>query len=103
MEWPLAKNLAEAETLLHLSKNHGVKRTAVGLQGRFAPVIWKLKDLIREGRIGKVLSSTWTGSAGNGGPTESENLKYLGDKDVGANLVTVHFGHVVDYVQQGEL
>lgn len=103
MEWPLGKNLAEAELLLHLSKVRGVKRTAVGLQGRFAPVIWKLKGLIKDGRIGKVLSSTWIGYASNGGPTESEHVRYLADKEVGGNLVTIHFGHVVDYVQQGEL
>lgn len=103
VEWPLGKNLAEAEVLLHLSKSRGVKSTAVGLQGRFAPVIWKLKELIKEGRIGKVLSSTWTGYASNGGPTESEHVRYLADKEVGGNLVTIHFGHVVDYVQQGEL
>ena len=103
VEWPLGRNLTEAEVLLQLSKSHGVKRTAVGLQGRFAPVILKLKELVRSGRVGRVLSSTWTGSAGNGGLTEGENVKYLADKEVGGNLVTIHFGHVVDYVQQGEL
>lgn len=103
MEWPLGKNLAEAEVLLHLSKARGVKRTAIGLQGRFAPVIWKLKELVKDGRIGKVLSSTWTGYASNGGPTESEHVRYLADKEVGGNLVTIHFGHVVDYVQQGKM
>jgi predicted dehydrogenase len=102
VEWPLGKNLEEAEELLRMSVIHGVKQTAVGLQGRFAPSIIKLQELVTQGRIGKVLSSTWVGYAGNMGPTESESLKYMTDKNIGGNLVTVHFGHVSDYIQQGE-
>jgi len=102
VEWPLGKNLEEAEELLRLSKAHGVKRTAVGLQGRFAPSVAKLKELIKDGRIGKVLSSTWIGYGGNGGPTEPERIRYMVDKSVGGNLVTIHFGHAVDFIQQGE-
>lgn len=102
VEWPLGKNLAEAQELAKLSKEHGAKRTAVDLQARFAPIVRTLKRLTEEGRVGKVLSSTWTGYGGNGGPTESESMKYLADKEVGGNLVTIHLGHVVDYVQQSE-
>jgi len=102
VEWPLRKNLEEAEKLLRLSKVHGVKHTAVGFQGRFAPSVRKLKELIKEGRIGKVLSSIWVGYGGNGGPTEPEGLRYIVDKSVGRNLVTIHFAHSVDFIQQGE-
>lgn len=101
VEWPLGKSLEEAEELLRLSKVHDVKHTVVGLQGRFAPSVAKLKELLAEGRIGKVLSSTWVGYRGNGGPTEPESIKYMADKSIGGNLVTIHFGHAVDFIQQG--
>jgi predicted dehydrogenase len=102
VEWPLGKNLEEAEELLRLSKSHNVKQTVVGLQGRFAPSVVKLKELLAQGRIGKVLSSTWVGYGGNGGPKEAESLKYMADKRIGGNLVTIHFGHSIDFIQQGE-
>jgi len=78
-----------------------VKRAIVGLQARQAPIIKKLKELVDSGKIGKVLSSTWTGYAGNGGPELGERMSYLADKEVGGNLVSIHLGHSVDYVQAG--
>jgi predicted dehydrogenase len=98
VEWPLGKNLEEAEELLRLSKAYGVQHTVVGLQARFAPSVAKLKELLAEGRIGRVLSSTWVGYGGNGGPTEPESIRYMVDKSIGGNLVTIHFGHAVDFV-----
>ncbi|KAI9745111.1 MAG: transcription regulator gal80 [Claussenomyces sp. TS43310] len=98
VEWPLAKNLEQAEELLRLSKEGKVKTSIVGLQGRHAPLVHKVKALIKEGRIGKVLSSTWVGQAGNLG--EAETVEYITDKAVGGNVVTIHFGHSVDYILQ---
>lgn len=69
------------------------------LQARRQPIIHKLKALIAEGAIGKVLSSTWSSYGGLGGPVSPQGLKYLGDKEVGGNLVTIHLGHAMDYVQ----
>lgn len=100
VEWPLGKNLTEAEELLRLSKESKIKLAVVGLQGRFAPSVTELKKIIKAGKIGKVLSSTWVGYGGNLGPTEGEYMKYMLDKNVGGNLVTIHFGHSVDGVQQ---
>ena len=45
-----------------------------------------------------MLSSTWTAQAGSG-PKIPEAIKFIADRDVGGNLVTIHFGHSVDYVQ----
>ena len=82
-----------------MKNENSVKTAIVGLQARQAPIIHKLKALISIGAIGKVLSSTWVGQATNGGPSTSPGVKYIGDKEVGGNLVTIHFGHAVDYVQ----
>jgi predicted dehydrogenase len=50
VEWPLVKNLSEAEEVLRLSKEPHVTETTVCLQGRFAPVVMKLKKLVKRER-----------------------------------------------------
>lgn len=96
---PLGKNLAEAQELLRLKNEGKVKLAAVGLQAREAPILKKLKALIADGKIGKVLSSTWYGNANNGG--EQELVESMCRREVGGNLVTIHMGHALDYVQFG--
>ena len=103
VEWPLGKNLAEAEELLRLKNEGGVGLAVVGLQARQAPIIKLVKGMVEGGRIGKVLSCTWAAQAGNGGGTAMERMEYLGRREVGGNLVTIHFGHAVDYIQYGAL
>jgi predicted dehydrogenase len=99
VEWPLGKSAAEARELLKLKNEGGVKSAVVGLQARQAPIIKQIKSLISSGKIGKVLSSTWTGVAGNDGYKLSEEFKYMANRAIGGNLVTIHFGHAVDYLQ----
>jgi predicted dehydrogenase len=101
VENPLGKNLAEARELLRLKDEVKVKSAVVGLQARKAPIIQTVKSLINEGKIGKLLSSTWLGHAIHGGPSTSEDIEYLGQRDIGGNLVTIHFGHAIDYIQFG--
>ncbi|KAF8846918.1 NAD-binding Rossmann fold oxidoreductase family protein [Acephala macrosclerotiorum] len=99
VEWPLGKNLAEARELLRLKEENGVKNAVVGLQDRQEPIVHKIKELIKEGKIGDVLSSTWTGQVGNVGPMLPLDHAYFADREVGGNIVTIQFGHAVDYVQ----
>jgi predicted dehydrogenase len=75
----------------------------VGLQGRQATSVKKIKELIEGGRIGEVLSSTWQGQGTNAGPTVTEGREYISDRTIGGNLVTIHFGHSVDYIQHSIL
>jgi len=101
VEWPLGKNLAEAKELLRLKNEGKVKHATVGLQARQAPILKTVKNLIQEGKIGKVLSSTWTSQAGQGGATTAESYEYLSQREIGGNLLTVHFGHAIDWIQHG--
>lgn len=101
VEWPLGKSAAEARELLKLRNEAGAKHAVVGLQARQAPIVNKVKELIDSGVIGNVLNSTWVGAAGQGGSTTSDAYEYLGRKEVGGNLVTIHFGHAIDYIQYG--
>ena len=103
VEWPLGKNLTEAKELLRLKNENGVKTAVVGLQGRQATSVKKIKELVGGGRIGEVLSSTWQGQGTNAGPTVTEGREYISDRIIGGNLVTIHFGHSIDYIQHGIL
>ncbi|KAF1947504.1 NAD-binding Rossmann fold oxidoreductase family protein [Clathrospora elynae] len=94
-EWPLARNLAEAEELVQLAKNKGVK-TMVGLQARQNPSILKAKEIIASGKIGKVLGTTMFGHGLIFGGTAPESLLYALPIEAGANLLTIPFGHAVD-------
>lgn len=59
-EWPLARNLAEAEELVQLAHEKGV-RTLVGLQARQSPSIVKAKEIVASGKLGKILGTTMYG------------------------------------------
>src|SRR5262249_29845800 len=54
-EWPLGKDTKEAEELAALARKKNVK-TMVGLQRRASPAYQHMRDLIKEGYVGKVLS-----------------------------------------------
>lgn len=98
VEWPLAENGKRAGELAEAAKESGSK-TIVGLQGRTAPPILKLKEVLRNGTIGKVVSSEFTAfTPGGGGNSMSEGLAYFLDKKVGGNPVTIAFAHTIDYV-----
>jgi predicted dehydrogenase len=60
-EWPLGNGLAEAETLAALARKPGVLAVA-GLQARAAPAVAYIRDLVSQGFVGEVLSTTLVGS-----------------------------------------
>jgi predicted dehydrogenase len=59
-EWPLARNLSEAQELVQLAREKGV-RTMVGLQARQNPSVMKAKDIVASGKLGKILGTTMYG------------------------------------------
>jgi predicted dehydrogenase len=97
VEWPLGANLQQATALAELAKKHGSK-TIVGLQARKDPHIQKVRQLVKDGAIGRLLSSTINVDVGFMGDTEPPGVSYLAEKAVGGNLLTILFGHNVDWV-----
>lgn len=93
IEWPLAQDSKHAKELADAAASHGTP-TLVGHQGRFAPILVRLKQLLESGRIGKVLSSE---ARAFGGSVDRERiasgLSYFADRAVGGNIVTIGFGH----------
>ncbi len=94
-EWPLGNGLNEAETLAALAKKKGVLAVA-GLQARSAPSVAYVRDLITQGYVGEVLSTTLIGSGMGWGPTVEPYNAYLNDKKNGATMLSIAVGHAAD-------
>src|SRR2546423_3264779 len=93
-EWPLGKNLAEAQEMAGLAIQRSIK-TIVGLQARSAPAILYARDLVREGHIGDVLTAHLTCVAQphlQRGPGRI----WQGVRANAANVLTIPGGHPTD-------
>lgn len=93
-EWPLGNGLAEARELADLAEARGVV-AAVGTQMRVAPEVEHVRQLIADGYVGEVLSTTLVGSGGQwGGQTDAAHA-YLDDVRNGATLLSIPLGHTL--------
>ncbi|RXW21133.1 hypothetical protein EST38_g4724 [Candolleomyces aberdarensis] len=116
VEWPAGCGIAETLEITVAAKKHGV-RTMVGLQGRESFVIRKVgveslarncfthddiqvKDLIKGGAIGKVLSTsivaTFPLEAGFWAPETNQDRKYILDRENDLTLLTVPMAHQLE-------
>src|SRR5437588_570170 len=77
-----------------LAAEQGV-RTLVGLQARQAPAIKFVQELLSDGYVGEVLSTTMVGLSVPGDAVVQANA-YMLDKTNGANVLTVAVGHSLD-------
>lgn len=99
-EWPLGNGLAEAEVMAEMVRARGVVGVA-GTQARVTPEILYLRQLIEDGYVGEVLSSTITAHGRSWGPvhTDFANRGYLLDNRNGASMLTIPFGHTIAAVR----
>src|SRR2546427_586714 len=67
-----------------------------GLQARAAPPVLYVRDLIRQGYVGQVLSTTLIGSGMGWGPTVAPYNVYMNDRKNGATLLSIALGHAAD-------
>ena len=96
VEWPLCATTQDAEELVALAKEKNV-RTIVGFQGRVAPSMQKVKEMIDSGKLGKIhsvniqaVTGIWQNNAA------SSRYHYFMDRKVGGNLLTIYGGHIID-------
>jgi predicted dehydrogenase len=94
-EWPLALNLADATELTQRADTAGV-RTAIGLQGRYHPELRYVRDLIQDGRIGRVIGTSLvaSGMVWNGQTTKAHTYWY--DETQGATPLSGAALHAID-------
>ena len=93
-EWPLAQDLKHVAELADGARAAAGSRSIVGLQGRLAPPVVRIRETLREGRIGKVLSAEVRAYGGSvDRETLVSGLSYFTDRAVGGNIYTIGFGH----------
>src|SRR5207237_7246943 len=86
-EWPVGRDLEDARAMATLAAKQGV-RTVAGLQARQAPAIEFVQQLLRDGYVGEVLSTTLVGLSITGDVVGHPNA-YRRDKQTGANRPSV--------------
>ncbi|MGV7116634.1 Gfo/Idh/MocA family protein [Paenibacillus kyungheensis] len=94
-EWPLGSTTEEAIEMQKWVEEHQIP-TAIGLQARQAPAIKYVKDLLKEGYVGKVLSAQLKVSMKGMGGKADKSTAYLFDHTYGGNLLTIVGGHNID-------
>ena len=93
-EWPLGRDLDDARAMAALAAERGV-RTVVGLQARQPPAVQFIQELLSDGYVGEVLSTTMVGLSVPGDVVSQPNA-YMLDKANGANVLTIAVGHSLD-------
>jgi predicted dehydrogenase len=95
-EWPLGNGLAEAQELARLAQEKGVLGV-VGTQACLSPEILYMKQLIADGFVGEVLSTTLIARGGGWGGVipEKKSHAYLLDNTNGATMLTIPVGHAL--------
>lgn len=95
-EWPLGASTKEAEELAALARRKNV-RTMVGLQRRASAPYLYMRELIEQGYVGQVLSVNMA-LMGSGVLTRTADRTWQRDVTLGANTLTITFGHAIDAV-----
>ena len=92
-EWPLGANTKEAEELAALARkkcaHHG------RLAARASPAYLYMRELIQQGYVGQVLAVNMM-LMGSGVLTRPSDRTWQRDVTLGANTLTITFGHVLD-------
>ncbi len=93
-EHPLGNGLEETRLLAEMAAKKDVV-AVIGTQMVVATEILYLQQLIRDGYLGKVLSTTLIGSGGNWRNETVADLYYLHDKANGASMLTIPLAHTL--------
>jgi predicted dehydrogenase len=94
-EWPLAATTEQAEQICDLALSKGIHHM-VGLQARGAPAFNRVRDLVADGYLGKVLSCTMIITTPAWGEEFTLDWAYMADRSNGNTLLTSPGGHSID-------
>jgi predicted dehydrogenase len=93
-EWPLGRTTEEAVELAALAKANRCV-TAVGLQARVNPTLMHMKELVDTGFIGEMMA-VHVSLLREGVLSRPSHRTWQRDAELGANTLTIAFGHTVD-------
>ncbi|KAI0810896.1 hypothetical protein BC629DRAFT_1589640 [Irpex lacteus] len=104
VEWAPGKNLDETVRIAEAVKAKGL-RTLVGTQSIHAAYARKVKEIIDSGKIGKVLSTTLSGTIALLGKAIPPAYTYMYSLENGTTLLTILTGHFLAVLKEvlGEL
>ena len=94
-EWPLGKNLLEAEEMAAAAKSAGVC-TAIGLQMRSNAAMLQARAALRGGRIGRPLTARILSNTAAFGPHVEPAMTFGENGSNGVTLVTIQGAHTFD-------
>jgi predicted dehydrogenase len=103
-EWPLGASLAQTRSLASAAQMAQVP-AFVGLQARAAPAVRYLRDLVSDGFVGQVLSTSVIASGRAWGESFKSRQAYTMDPNAGSSMLTIPVGHTLDVMAMvlGEL
>lgn len=94
-EWPLGRDVAEAEELTRAAGSAGV-HAAIGLQARLSPAVRRARELVASDTIGRVLAARHYSDTMAFGPAATASALYLEEPANGATHLAIHGGHALD-------
>ena len=94
-EWPLGKNLAEAEEMAEAAKHAGV-HTAIGLQMRSSAAVLQARKMLALGAVGRPLTARILSNTAAFGPHVEPAMVFGEDAKNGVTLITIQGAHTFD-------
>lgn len=95
-EWPLAVTAQQAEEMRDAADRRGV-RHVVGLQGRAAPWVRYVRDMIARGDLGEILSAH--SSMFMPHPYKRADTHWAAQRSAGNHLLSIQGGHMLDMLE----
>jgi predicted dehydrogenase len=93
VEWPIAGKKEHVEEIVRAAQQSG-SRVAVGLQRRWNPIVSKVRELVKDGKLGKLLNAEVRQFGGtNDREILPASLKYFAQQEIGGNVITIAVGH----------
>jgi predicted dehydrogenase len=94
-EWPLGANTEQAVRMRDLAARKGVLNMVV-LQARGAPIINRVKDLVAQGYVGRVLSCNMIAPSAFLGAALPQSMAWYADRTKGGTVLSIPGGHSID-------
>lgn len=96
-EWALGNGLKEAEMMAAKARQKGVRNWMI-LQMRSAPVVNYVRDLVNDGYVGDVLSTSFIGSGFFWGKQIDKEHAFIFDKKSGVTPLAIAHAHRIDAI-----
>ena len=94
-EWPIAQNVEEAVDMVEAANATSLKNM-VGLQGRFAPWVRYVKDLVDGGTLGRIYNVNARLGIGHG--YQRPGMAWAAKREAGNHLLAIYVPHQLELV-----